>query len=117
MVASSGEIYNHELEDTLPDGDVYAETGPIDLKNGEINTAVRYIYPDTEGTGNVTFTLYGRQLPNATEYTYGPYSWQQNNPIPTRAMGRTIRMRVDLDDAASELGVVRLDLAPVTGRR
>lgn len=110
MVSSDGEIYIHEQDDVLPDGTVFVESGALEMRNGEVNMGVKYIYPDTEGTGGVSFTLIGRQLPNATEYEYGPYAYQSEDPIPTRAMGRTIKMKVDFDDANSELGVVRLDL-------
>lgn len=118
LITPTGELYNHEQDSVIPDGDVYVQSGPMQLGAGDKNMAVRYIYPDTEATGDVSFTLIGRQLPNATEHTYGPYAYQQQAPIPTRALARDIILRVDLDNANAELGVVRFDLAPVgTGRR
>jgi len=116
MVDSQSAIYNHELQSVLPDGEVFAETGPIDLQNGEKNVAVRYIYPDHDTPDDVTYTLFGRQFPNAGENTFGPYA--QRNPTPTRAIGRSIRMRVDLLNAMSEVGIVRMDVTNFgTGRR
>lgn len=120
MVASEGEIYNHELDDVLPTGDVFVESGAIDIGNGDQNMAVRYIYPDTESmtSGNISFTLIGRAMPQDTEYNYGPYVNQDSAPIPTRAMGRSIKLRADIDDADGEIGVLRLDIARMgTGRR
>lgn len=119
MVDSDGYIYNHELQDTLPDGDIYVTTGPIDLSNGEKNIGVRFIWPDTEATSDVTFELLMKQFPNVTEYTYGPYAY--NNPIPTTgALGRQCRVKATFQQAWAELGVFRLETAlpqSGTGRR
>ena len=117
MVASAGEIYTHEADGVLPDGTVFVESGAIELAGGESNVAVRYIYPDNEAPSDVTFTLIARQFPNATEYTYGPYPY--NNPVPTRALGRSVKVRVDFVTPDSELGELRLDVSPLggTGRR
>jgi hypothetical protein len=120
MTTSSGLIYNHELDNVIPadEGDVYIKSGPLELGNGDKNMAVKYIYPDTEVTSGISFTLFGRQLPNATEYAYGPYAYQQNNPIPTRALGREIAVRIDFVSNASELGTIRIDVVPTgTGGR
>jgi hypothetical protein len=107
-----GEIFNHELSDTFPsEGECFIESGPLDIADGAVNMAVRYIYPDTAATGGITFTLKGRQLPNAQEFDYGPYAYQQQQPIPTRAIGRQLRLRVDMTDAMAELGEVRFDIA------
>lgn len=114
MVSSAGAIYNHEQEDLFPEDGAYVESGPIDITNGETNTAVRYIYPDTQGDG-ITFSIIGRQFPTDVEYTYGPYA--NTNPVPTRAMGRSVRLRADFSEERTELGVCRIDVAPSTGKR
>lgn len=84
--------YTHEQDNVLAEG-AWGATGPIDLNNGDINIAVSHIFPDVRTSGDVQFTLYGRDMPTSNEYTYGPYSF--NNPVNTRAMGREVRMRVD----------------------
>lgn len=116
MVDPDGNIYNHELSGVLPDvGDIYITTGPVDIAEGDQNVAVQFIYPDTESTNDVTFTLKMRQFPTDTEYDYGPYSF--NNPVPTTgALGRTCRLRCDFQQVLSEVGVNRLVIAnPRTG--
>jgi len=116
MVDADGYIYNHELSDVKADGTIFVESGALDMKNGEQNVAVRYIYPDVENTSNVTFELIARQMPNDTEYTYGPYPLTL--PTPTRAMGRSVKLKANFVEAAAELGIVRLDVAPLgTGKR
>lgn len=119
MVDSSGAIWNHELDSVLPagEGDIFVQSGPLEMGQGEQAMAVRYLYPDTEGTGGTSYTLYGRQLPNATQYTYGPYTYQSEDPIPTRAMGREIELRVDFSNPNAELGDVRFDVAPMNTPR
>tara|TARA_R110002167_G_scaffold74809_1_gene209095 strand:- start:3310 stop:4836 length:1527 start_codon:yes stop_codon:yes gene_type:complete len=118
MVSSDGELYLHEQEQTIPsgEGDVYIESGFLAI--GEKHMAVRYIYPDTENGVGTTYTLNGRQLPNATDYDYGPYAYQAERPIPCRAIGKLLKMRVDFSDTSAEYGSVDLDIVPVgTGGR
>lgn len=118
MVDNAGAIYNHELDDVFPsgEGNVFVATGALDIASGGKNMAVRDIWPDTEAASDVTFTIYGKEFPNATEYTYGPYAYA--NPINTRAMGRSVRIRADFQQVGAELGAFRIVAAPVgTGGR
>jgi hypothetical protein len=116
MVDSDGFIYNHELDGVLPTGEVFVETGAIELGDGEQNVAVRYIYPDTQNQNDVSFEIKAKQFPNDTEYTYGPYPYA--NPVPTRALGRSVKVKATFADADAELGELRLDVAKTgTGRR
>lgn len=119
MVTPDGEIFNHELDDVLPDDDVFVESGTLELGNGERNLAVQYIYPDTEGTGGVEYRLIARQMPNGVENTFGPYDFQSSDPIPTTGvLGRSIKIRADMTDADAELGLHRLDIPQMgTGKR
>ena len=114
LVDNTGVIYNHELTDTFPlgEGDIFIQSGLLDLGAGDNNVAVRYIYPDTEGTAGISYSFLGRQLPNSAEYTYGPYAYQSERPIPTRAFGRMIKARIDFTEIMSEMGALRLDIAP-----
>jgi len=117
MVDQDGQIFNHELAGVYPlnEGDVFVETGPLDIANGEVNMAVRAIYPDTEALSDVSYTLYARQFPTGTEQAK---TYTAANPTKTRIQGRSIRMRVDLNSAAAEHGTVRFDVAPMgTGKR
>jgi len=116
MVSSDGYIYNHEQDLVFPMGDVYVTSGPIDIAQGEVNVAVSAIYPDTQEVNDVTFELLARQFPNDVEYTYGPYAYA--NPVMTRALGRSIRLKANFQSATSELGVLRLEHAGKgTGKR
>ena len=111
MVTSDGLLYNHERNKVLPadEGDVFVETGTIDIGNGDRNVAIQRIYPDTQSLGDLTYTLTMTQMPNNTETSYGPYV--QRSPTPVRALGRSMRMRVDFLDRFSELGITRYEIA------
>jgi len=120
LVSPSGGIFNHELDTVLATGDVFVESGAIELGNGEQNMAVRFIYPDTEtNSGNITYHLITRQFPNATEHTFGPYDFGAENPIATTGvLGRTVKLRIDINEAQGEAGHQRLEVAPIgTGKR
>ena len=116
FINRTGILHAHELPHILPpNDDIFAETGILDTQNGNQNVAIRYVFADTNGDEDVNITLYGRQTPNGEEYTYGPY--MQNNPTPTRAIGRSMRMRVDFLNADTEIGSFRLDVQPTGGFR
>jgi hypothetical protein len=106
-VSKTGQILFHELAAVVPPG-AYAETGPLELGDGERNMVVRAIYPDGSSFGDFSLTLLGKSMPNATEYAYGPYAF--NNPIPVRADGRQIRLRLTGEGAAWEFGTARFDI-------
>jgi len=112
-IGADGFLYNHEQTGVAVDGQAYIESACVDLGGGERNSFVRYVYPDTEASGDVTMTIYGRQFSTSTEYTYGPYAY--NNPTPTRAQGRDLRFRFDGQNARFEVGTMRLDLSPLNG--
>ena len=114
MVRADGVIFLHELKGVATGAETpYIESGGVEVAGGNKNMAVRYIFPDTEASGDVTMTMYGKQFPSDTEYTYGPYVY--NNPTPTRALGREIRFRFDGASVNFEVGVMRADVAPVGG--
>lgn len=117
MVDNDGFIYNHEVENVQPTGEVYIETGPIEAGFGARNLALKAVYNDTEQDGATELTVYAKQMPTEPEYAYGPYAY--NNPTDTRVLGRQLRFRFDAQLPTLNLGVMRLDIAPVnlTGKR
>jgi len=115
MVDHDGVIFNHELENVLPVGDIFIQSGEIDIANGERNVAVRALYPDSLTFGDIETTIIGKQFPTGVEFSYGPYTY--NNPIDTRAIGRSVKMRFRLLNSTSVLGTFRADIAPYGGKR
>lgn len=101
-------LHYHELKGVEVPG-AYCETGPLEIGQGNDIAAIRQVIPDTQTFGTVSMTIYGRQMPTAPEYAYGPYAY--NNPTPVRAIGRQFRLRFDTVDGSWELGTPRVDVA------
>lgn len=118
MSSPDAQLYTHEQPGTTPRGDVYVETGPLDIAHGQVNLAIAAMYPDTAEFGQVTVTAIAKQLPTDREIEFGPYDY--NNPTDMRAIGREIRLRYRLAPDAQRLtvGDMRLDVKETgTGRR
>ena len=75
MIDTSGVVQEHELTpSTHGTQDVFAESGPISIGNGDNVMQVMELIPDEETQGEVDVTFKTRFYPNDTEYTHGPYS-------------------------------------------
>lgn len=109
MWASDGFVYDHEVAFNRPGGGaVYAETGPVQIGEGDRILHVNELIPDERTQGDVTATFLKRYYPNGVESTYGPYSL--NNPTSVRFNGRQISMRIDgARNVDWRVGVMRLN--------
>jgi hypothetical protein len=114
MVSSDTQaIHVHELPSVLTP-DTTVTSGALELGEGEVNMAVRYIYPDTANKGDVIYNFETRDMPTSDPVLNGPYT-NEHNPISTRVMGREIRMNLQ---GAGSVGwrvgsKTRFDVAPV----
>lgn len=109
MTDSDGYLYDHETGYSYGGATPYAESGPIELGNGEQRMRVRRLIADEATEGQVTATFKIRDWPNDSETTYGPYTI--NNPTTTRFSGRNVRLRIDGNASASwRWGAPRLDV-------
>lgn len=114
-VNSIASVKEHEVGFNYDTAQVYAETGPISLGNGDDVYTVNKLYPDEGFQGSVTATFKTRLMPNGPETSYGPFDL--TNPTDVRFTGRQVRMRIDgaiLTDW--RVGINRLDAFP-RGRR
>ena len=112
---SYGTLYDHEVGVNKDGANVYAETGPISLGNGDNTMQVMQVIPDEVTQGDVEMYFKTRFHPNDTERTYGPFT--PANPTSARFQGRQIRMKVQEDRLTNwRVGVMRLDVV-ARGRR
>jgi hypothetical protein len=119
MVGSDGYVYQHEIKANLPIDDssaeIWLESGPIELGSGDRVAYVKSIQPDFVSEGAADIYIIGQDRPGGPETTFGPYRVTYpsttNQPIPTRARGHTIRVRVIGVEGKWALGSMRLDLA------
>jgi hypothetical protein len=115
MAAPTGAVYEHE-KGFDHDGVVpYAETGPMQLGEGERTSMMRRIVPDEKTLGDVEFHIYSAFYPTDTEVVHGPYT--PGAPTSVRVSGRQLRLRVDEVRAGDwRVGNLRVNVVPAGGR-
>lgn len=114
LSGSDGVLYNHELTTSGVTG-AFAESGPVQIGQGDNIVNVTSVIPDEKTQGGVSLKFKTRFYPNAAETTHGPYT--TSSPTDVRFAGRQIKMRCDGTDGADfRVGIMRLDALP-GGRR
>lgn len=119
-IASDGDnyLYYHENGWTAAGvpliGSRYAETGSLNLANGENLTTVKQAITDSGyGYASTELTFFASTTPEAAETTAGPYTPRSSGYTDVRVTGREIRYRVEAtEDAPWSVGDIRLDLTP-----
>jgi hypothetical protein len=115
MVSTDGYIYDHEVGYTYDSISPYAQSGPIELGNGDNVMAVRSVIPDEQSLGEVAISFTARLYPTSTETTYGPFSAKA--PTDARFSGRSVKMKVAGNVLGDwRVGVMRLE-ATTAGKR
>lgn len=119
MVAANGKIYEHEKGTSYlsPAGTPivpFAESGPVELGDGDQIMTVMYIVPDDKTVGDVNATLTMAFHPGGAETTFGPFTLSKQTSV--RKTGRTIRLKLTQVNPNWRVGVPRLDVQP-GGRR
>ena len=114
----SNDLYNHEDGWTAAGvpliGSRYAETGSLNLANGENLMTVKQAITDSGyGYASTELTFFASTTPEAAETTAGPYAPRSSGYTDVRVTGREIRYRVEAtEDAPWSVGDIRLDLTP-----
>jgi hypothetical protein len=115
MVSSDGYIYEHEVGFSYDSASVYAESGPVQLGNGDNVMSVSELIPDEQTLGEVVVSFKARNYPTGTQSTYGPYT--AANPTDVRFTARQVNVKVTGNTLADwRVGVMRLDAKPA-GKR
>jgi len=115
MVSSDGYVYEHEVGYNYDGATPYAETGPIELGNGDVVMSVSRVLPDEQTLGEVVVSFKTRMYPTSDETTYGPYTAAQ--PTDVRFSARQVKVRYTGSILGDwRVGVNRLD-ALASGKR
>ena len=115
LVGSDGYVYEHEVGFAYDGATVYAESGPVQIGNGDNIMSVRQVVPDEQTLGEAVVSFATRFYPTGDESSYGPYS--AANPTSVRFAGRQISMKVTGAVLADwRVGVMRLEAVPM-GKR
>lgn len=116
---ASGAVYKHEVGGTYLDpADValvpFAETGPIEIAQGDQTMLIQEYIPDENTLGDLDVTIFSALLPLGTEIESATFT--AANRVSTRILGRQIRVKVTQNGTGWRLGTMRLEVEP-SGQR
>jgi hypothetical protein len=115
MVSADGYIYEHEAGYDYGGSTPYAESGPIEVGNGDAVMSVRQVIPDEQTLGEVVVSFKTRMYPTSDESTFGPYSASQ--PTDVRFSARQVKIRYTGNVLSDwRIGVTRLEAVASGGR-
>jgi hypothetical protein len=109
MVSADGYVYEHEVGVEYDNGAPFAESGPIELGNGDRVLVAKQLIADEKTQGSVSVQFKTKFTPNSSE---GTKSYTIDSPYtPVRFTGRQIAMRVTGTTPNTDwrVGVMRLD--------
>lgn len=114
-VSSDGYLYQHEygLTDSGQTrvGNMYAESGAMEIYPGEQIADIVQLLPDEKNNGDVRVSLKCKYTPNGTETEYGPYTVRSDGYTDVRASGRQASIRVEaVNDNDWRVGTFRADI-------
>jgi hypothetical protein len=114
-VSTDGYVYEHEVGFAYEGASIFAESGPVQIGNGDNVMSVRQVVPDEQTLGEAVVSFTSRMYPTGAESSFGPYS--AANPTSVRFSGRQVNMKVTGNVLADwRVGVMRLDAVPM-GKR
>jgi hypothetical protein len=114
-VSPEGTLYEHEVGWAYDGAVPFAESGAIQIGNGDRLMAVRKLVPDERTAGDVRAAFRMRFYPNAVETTAGPY--EMASPTDVRFTARQVRMRIEATRNADwRVGTMRLEAVAGSGR-
>ena len=115
LVDQNGAIWDHEVGWDYGGDAPFAQTGPIELGNGDQIMHVLGLVPDDATVGDVTASFTVRRNPDDAGQQFGPYNL--NTRTDLRFSGGLVEMTVTgTRNTNWRFGVPRLDLAPGEGR-
>ena len=125
MIGTDGYAYKHELEGMLPSdsdaSEIFVESGPLEVAKGNVTQFIDSIQADLETSGSVNFYLFGRDRPQGPELEFGPYQFpvdvDSNQPVPARARGHFVRLKIEGVSSVWTGGITRLNFAKFGGQK
>jgi len=108
-------LYRHEegwLDvDSTRINSIFAESGALELGNGDMIGHITQIIPDEQTRGEVSVRFESKFTPSGESYGFGPYLVRQDGYTDTRVSGRQVSMRLEptVDDDF-RVGKFRLDV-------
>jgi hypothetical protein len=109
-----GLLWRHEVGSNYGGATPYAESGPMQIGEGDSVMHFQSIIPDEKTQGEVEISIYSSFYPNAAETTNGPFT--SANPTDVRFIGRQARLRIEQvttgssDPSKWRVGTIRADI-------
>ena len=108
---SDGNIWKHETGTARPGADpIFAESGPVEIEDGNNVWMVRRIVPDETSLGTLRVLVGASFYPTDPVVFQGPYA--PNQPTSVRLTARQMRFRLEesIADHDFRVGVFRIDV-------
>jgi len=118
--SATGAVYEHEKgtlyadEGGSPSYTPYAESGPIELGNGDRLMDIRQFIPDEETLTESRVKVFSRMYPTSTETDHGWFTMA--NPTDMRVTARQVRLRFEQVTGGFRICVPRLEAIPGSER-
>lgn len=114
-VGADNYVYKHETgwldNGNTRVGNVWAESGVIQLGNGDNVMNVVGLIQDEDTIGSISLSFKSRMTPGGAETSYGPFYVKPTGYTDARFSGRQVTMRVGIaTDAELRFGKIRLDV-------
>ncbi len=113
MASADGGLYEHETGWSYDGAAPFAESGPVELGDGDRMVEVQGLIPDERTAGQVTATFKARFYPNAEEVSFGPFVL--SSPTDLLFQGRQAKVRFEgvVDPAGADwrVGEMRFEVA------
>lgn len=111
MVSSDGTVYEHEKGYDHDGQTPYAQSGFMEIMDGDYLAFITRLIPDERNAGDVEASFEVRDYPNSTPTVIGPYSL--TSPTDLRVTGREVAVRVTEAEAGDwRVGRFRLKVQP-----
>ena len=115
---SSGNVYQHDSttlsnSENLGGAVPYAQSGPIEIGNGDNYVQCNQILPDEEANTlpGVVISFTGRFTPLGAETDFGNFTFNSDGYTDARFTARQVRMKVTgTTNQQFQVGNIRLDL-------
>jgi hypothetical protein len=116
LIDPSGYVYDHEVGWNYDGASPYAETGPLEMGNGDRIMVARQLVPDEKTQGQVNVSFKTRFAPEGTESTFGPYTISSKY-TDVRFSGRQVSFKVEAVELGDwRVGNFRLNAQPGSRR-
>jgi hypothetical protein len=110
MCDVAGQVWDHESGVNHSGGTPFAESGPVEIGDGDQTLMVRKIIPDVNNLGDITVSFVSHIYPADAPVTWGPYAIAAQKDV--RFSARSVSVQLNgVDNTDFRVGRFRFDVA------